>query len=86
MPWSTTPTFTGGDHPLADKDRLVAAAGMGFEIKPLTPAMTGDQRRLNAFMEEVAVRLGQPVRPLSASTLERRAGLHRSLFTPADLW
>ncbi len=73
-------------RPLEDKDRLVAAAHMGFEILPLTPNMADRRERLDAFMEEVADRLGVRQRPLCRSTLERRARLHRELFTPWNLW
>lgn len=75
-----------GMRPLEDKDRLVAAAHMGFEILPLTPNMADRQERLDAFMAEVADRLGVRQRPLCRSTLERRTRLHRELFTPWDLW
>lgn len=75
-----------GMRPLEDKDRLVAAAHMGFEILPLTPNMADRRERLDAFMEEVADRLGVRQRPLCRSTLERRARLHRELFTPWNLW
>lgn len=71
---------------LGDKDRQVAADAMGFLVEPLTPNVVESQERLDAFMERVAERLGIALRPVAASTLERRAKLRESLFTPQDIW
>lgn len=76
----------GLENLLGDKDRQVAADAMGFLVEPLTPNVVESQQRLDAFMERVAEKLGIPPRPLAASTLERRAKLRESLFTPRDIW